>query len=790
MDNIRDEFYEQLYAVFKIEAGEHLTKMSSGLLELESSPKDKFQEIVEDVFREAHSLKGATRTVNLTDLESVCQKLENIFSALKRKELQPFAELYDLLHQTINIVGEYLSTSDPELISLVKFKIKGLSIDLTDIIKQNIQAEQKSKEKIKKNKPADIEKTPNKGPEDKFIPGDISEEGPEKIKPGYVTDVKITAPEKHNVSDTIRIATGKLDDLLLQTEELLNAKIISLQHISDIRELGEKIEVWKSEWKKIGGAVKTVKKKSSGKQFLSEEKWISDYNKTMNFLEWNSIHLAGLEAKINTLIKIFKQDNWQINGMVDTLIKDMKHILMFPFASLVGMFPKVVRDLSYDLGKQAVIEIKGGEIEIDRRILEEIKDPLIHIIRNCIDHGIEKPAVREKLKKNIPGKIELLITQVESSKVEIIIRDDGAGISTDDVTKAAVKKGIITEENATKLSKHDAIMLIFKSDLSTSSTITDISGRGLGLAIVREKVEKLGGSISVETIPGYGTTFKLLLPLTIATFRGILIGLGGKLFVIPTLSVERVIRIKKEDVKTVENREAVLYQEKPISLVRLSSILEINATSGKESNFLILLIIGNSDKRIAFVVDEVISDQEILVKSLNEQVERMRNVSGATVLGSGKIVPILNVQDLVKSAERVSGPTAQIDMIPQSTKPDEKSILVVDDSITSRMLVKDILESAGYKIKTAVDGIEALTAIKSESFDLIISDIEMPRMNGFTLTEKIRKDEKLSHLPVILVTGLASREDREKGIESGANAYIVKSNFNQTNLLEIIKRLI
>jgi two-component system chemotaxis sensor kinase CheA len=465
---------------------------------------------------------------------------------------------------------------------------------------------------------------------------------------------------------------------------------------------------------------------------------------------------------------------------------------MLPFSTLLEIFPKMIRDLSRDQGKEVELVIMGSEVEIDKRILEEMKDPLIHLLRNCIDHGIEKPEERIKNKKQPRGIITIAISQIDSNKIEIYLSDDGAGIDLEKVKKAAVKSGIISEEDRENLPEQEIYSLIFQSEVSTSPMITDLSGRGLGLAIVRERVEKLGGYISVQTEPHRGTVFRLLLPLTIATYRGIIVQAGDQLFAIPIAKVERVMRIKPDEIKTVENRETIVLNGRTIPLVCLTNVLEISRMKkqGGDSHFIPVVILGSAERRIAFSVDKILSEHELLVKSLGKNLSRVRNIAGATVLGSGRAVPILNVSDVMKSAVRLTSTSPQAAVTAGVEGDKKKSILVVEDSITSRMLLKNILEAAGYLVKTAVDGLDAWTALRIEEFDLVVSDVDMPRMNGFDLTSKIRSDKKLAELPLILVTALESREDRERGIDVGANAYMVKRSFDQSNLLEVIQRLI
>jgi len=334
---------------------------------------------------------------------------------------------------------------------------------------------------------------------------------------------------------------------------------------------------------------------------------------------------------------------------------------------------------------------------------------------------------------------------------------------------------------------------IFSSGISTSQFITDLSGHGLGLAIVAENVTMLGGSVSVESEELKGTTFIIRLPVTLLTFRGILIRIAEHHFVIPTKSVERVLRIKASEIKTIENRATVKIDDKIIGVTWLNKVLELSSGNSfnnkKEIFHAVILNIGQH--RMAFIVDAVLDEQEGVIKTLGSQLVNVRNVSGATLLGNGMIVPILNASELVENALKVSSvPLGNSNIEDEESDKPKLTILVVDDSITSRSLIRNVVESAGYIVKTAVDGLEAYSLLQGEHFNLVISDIEMPRMNGFELTTKIRKDKDFSDLPVILVTALEQPSDKQRGMECGANAYIVKSNFEQSNLIEAINRLI
>lgn len=784
MDKKNNEFLKRLLATFKVEAEEHINAMSSGLIEMEkASEAERQMEIIETVFREAHSLKGAARAVSMTEIEAICQSLESVFDALKRKDIVLSPELFDVLHEAVDILNKLLLQTPAE------------ESQIKDIIQQ---LENVSKGGLPLPKKAELKK----------IEGEIHiVPKPEAYRP--------LAEEKSMPSETIRISTAKVVSVLLQAEELLTAKLSAHQRASELREINDALTAWKKEWTKVQPELQEVRKLLEKKdkrnrnyktnsQFIPLEKiFLTGFTRLLEFLNWHHNYIKSLESKLIMLTKSDEQNFRSLGEMVDNLLEGMRKVLMLPLSSLLKVFPKLVRDLSHDRGSDVELVIQGENIEIDRRILEEMKDPLIHLVRNCIDHGIEKPEERVQRKKPLSGTITIAISGVNSNKVQILISDDGAGIDITEVKASAVKLGILSQEEADRLDEQEALSLIFQSGVSTSPIITDISGRGLGLAIVREKVEKLGGIVFCESKPNVGTTLRIVLPLTLATFRGVLVRLDAHLFVLPTTNVDRIVRIKNDEIKTVENRETISLNGEVVSLVRLCDVLELQIPPtpplvkggredfiGEESKFIHVFVLKSAEKRIAFSVDEVLNEQEVLVKSLGKQLSRVRNIAGATVLGTGKVVPILNVPDLMKSAVKVSAAPVRAAVAAKEVRAKRKSILIVEDSITARTLLKNILETAGYSVKTAVDGVDAFTVLKTEDFDSVVSDIDMPRMNGFDLTAKVRSDKKLADLPVVLVTALESREDRERGIDVGANAYIVKSSFDQSNLLETIKRLI
>lgn len=570
--------------------------------------------------------------------------------------------------------------------------------------------------------------------------------------PVKVADISREVPAA--VGDMIRIKASKVDTLLLQAEEMISVRLALDQRLSELRALIPLVETCRRTCRSLDG----------------------------NF----SASLSALDDGIRRVAKAIDSDGRVTRGLIGRLLADAKDVLLLPASTLIQSFPKMARDLSRDMGKDVDFLVSGGDVEVDKRILEGMKDPLVHLLRNALDHGVEKPEERRRLGKPSRAKVVLSIGYTEGGQVEISMTDDGRGIDVERLRSRAVLSGLLSEEEAEGLDQASSVDLIFRSGLSTSALITDISGRGLGMAIVREKVEALGGSISVRSVPNGGTAFQMTLPLFIATFRGVLVEEGDRLFVLPTAKVERVLRVFAKDVRSLEGRETVSVDGRPLPLVRLGGVLNLELKVRHEGRGRFpLVVLSSGSLSVAFAVHGVLGEQEILLKGLGPQLVRVPFVSGATVLGSGKVVPVLNVKDLITAAM-----AKRTSVTGRETEEKTVSVLLVEDSITSRTLLKNILTSAGYSVTAAVDGQEGWDLLSNGRFDMVVSDVEMPRMNGFELTEAIRSNPAISEIPVVLVTSLDSQRDRERGIEVGADAYIVKSAFDQGALLEVMRRLL
>jgi len=857
-----DELLKKLRAAFKMEASERLASISSSLLNLEKAFElgDSSQETLDIVFREAHSLKGAARAVNYSDIETLCQAFEDVFSSLKRKDISFSAEMFDVFHSGLELVETLLTEPDSNhstQINEIYQVLEHIRLGVDDPM-NNLQPQKKSgtaldNKNTEKQQPQTTEKnqsSPEKEPDhskkfdnaptsyavpksksdidiinDSHVPNEertndqidnnltteqqISQKNQslpyQKPDKGSMSisnpssqsqdkQKKITSSQKtdtYGIEESVRISTHKLDSLLLKVEELVSLKLASGQHLKNLKETMLSFDTWKKQWANGESTFRWIRRKTRSDNSLIDQRDLEHLKKLETFIEWNHKHVSSLEQRIKQMIDVSEKDQRSLSIMIDDVLDDMKKVTMLPFSSLSQIFPKMVRDLCRVQAKTVDFKIIGNSVEIDRRILEELKDPLVHLLRNAVDHGIETTEIRKKLQKNERASLVLSISQTLGNKVEIIVEDDGKGIDLDRVRREAVKRGMITEKDADRLTEKENLSLIFQSELSTSPIITQISGRGLGLSIVQERIQKLGGMLTVESEFGQKTLFRMMVPITLATSRGILVQVQNNLFVVPVTYVERVMRVETKSVKTVENKATITLEGEVLSFVSLADLLEMPLGEKPDNQkHMPVVVLEVSGKHIACQVDAVLGEQEVLVKSLGKQLSRVKNIAGATILGSGKVVPMLNVHDLIKSSGRMTSTQPIITEDDDTKVTQGKSILVAEDSITSRMLIQNILESADYEVTTAVDGLDAYTQFKSSNFDLVVSDVEMPKMNGFELTAKIREDKQRAETPVVLVTSLQSSEDRKRGIDAGANAYIVKSNFDQSNLLEVIARLI
>ncbi|HEX5362453.1 MAG TPA: hybrid sensor histidine kinase/response regulator [Fluviicoccus sp.] len=475
-------------------------------------------------------------------------------------------------------------------------------------------------------------------------------------------------------------------------------------------------------------------------------------------------------------------------GMITERLQDqIRQMRMVPAASLLEPLARSVRDIARELGKKVDYEVVGGDFEMDRPVLEGIKDPLVHLLRNAVDHGIEPPSARLDAGKRESGRITVTVRGA-GSRVQVAVSDDGGGIYPEKVADAAVRKQLLSPDEAAALTPDEIRDLIFRPGFSSSDCITDVSGRGVGLDIVLSNIRKMKGDVQVQSEPGKGTCFTLQLPLTLSVDRGLVVRAEGGMYVIPSTSVVRVMDIAAGDLVGIAGGQAMTFQGRAIPACELAAALEL-ARGGEPPARWFGVVVQRGWQRIAFLVDDIIGEREIVIKRLKPPLSSVRNVTGGTLMGNGRILLVLNPEDLVLSALRLQE-QGRSPRLPVPARRQVRRVLVVDDSITTRTLETGILEAQGYRVTTANDGGQAWQALQQESFDLVVTDAEMPGMTGFELTARIKRHPRLSVVPVVMVTSLAGDADRRRGVAAGVDAYVVKSRFESGALLDVIRHLI
>ncbi len=776
-----DKFLKLLLQTFAVEAREHLAAMSQQLLALEGAPSPAdVPGVVETLFREVHSLKGAARSVNMADIERVCQPMERVLSALKRGELAATPAFFEAMYGAADGLARILARDVGESTQMEP----GLPATLANSMFLLLNKASQAGAAVAGGPPA-LTTTSMPSVQAEATVAPVAEHG-------------APTPPAAPADTTVRIAVTKVDALMAQSQELQALKLGGAQIAEELQALADMLASWRRGFDKRAGHARRLKR-NDGSDAADGPKSRRLLARLLDAFDSDELFVKSLAERMGRVARAAAQDRRVLASRIDRLVDEVRQVSMLPFSSLFTGLPKLVRDLSHDSGKDVALDITGTSLEADRRILEQLRTPLTHLVRNAIDHGIETPSQRVRMGKSPRGRLSVAVSAREGGRVELAISDDGAGIDVQKVRARALKMGLRSEEALAQMDAAQSAQLIFESGLSTSPILTDLSGHGLGLAIVREKVVALGGSIVVAPANahggdagdafGRGTRFVIVLPSALATFHGLLVRAADRLFVIPSRHVERACRVAPSSIRSMNGVDTIDVHDEPVRMASLALTLGLQPPPGAPlPAFLQLVVLSCNGERLAFAVDQVVGDQEVLVQPLVPPLRRVPNISAATVIGA-QVVPLLNVADLYKSVDAMdAGRTA-----PWRAEPREGavvSLLVAEDSVTARTQLRQILESAGYSVTTAADGMEALANLQSGEFDLLVSDVEMPRLDGFGLTARVRRDQRLADLPVILVTALDSREDKERGVEVGANAYIVKRGFNQQRLLDTIRTLL
>lgn len=557
-----------------------------------------------------------------------------------------------------------------------------------------------------------------------------------------VTPPPIPSPLAHRVGeDSIRIDIDKLDSLMNLSGELL---VSGLRLDTLTRQISQKIDA----------------------AARGEE-----------------VHLQDVVAEL------VKADD-HINQITTSIKDEVTRLRMVPVAYLFSSFPRAMRDLAHERGKEIHFEIHGDETQLDKAILDQLKEPLLHLLRNAVDHGIETGDERVRLAKPAEGKITLSAFR-EANQVVIEVADDGAGIDPEKVRRKAVEKGLLPADRAGELGEEQVIQLLFTPGFSTRSEVTEVSGRGFGLDVVREKMSFLKGRVEIASRIGEGTRFSLRLPLTMAITESLIVISGADTYAFPIESVVETIRTRPDAVRSVEGKDVITVRGYIMPLVRLGDLFGLPVRGILEREFFPVVVVQSVERKVAIQVDHILGRQEIVIKALGDPLQNVKNISGATIMGDGGVVLILDVPSIIDSCEGVIIKRVAAAPGPAETvKKRKKTILLAEDALTTAMLEKNILESAGFSVVIAHDGSEALKKAAQEKFDLVITDVLMPHMDGFELTTALKRDKILKDIPVIIVTTRESDADKRRGMDAGASAYILKSEFTSEGLLETIERLI
>lgn len=589
---------------------------------------------------------------------------------------------------------------------------------------------------------------------------------------------------------TVRIAVDKLDALMNQIGEIITVRKKSQARLAEVSDLSENLAATTREF----AAVRKLVDRHLSRLAAETTRGSLD-----EALDTFALHLASFESRFNDFHRLALHEATTESLLTERLPEDIKRLRMRPFATLDDLMRRTVRDAARHCGKQIRLELSGLDNEADQVVLDVMRDPLMHLLRNCVDHGIEDEATRLALGKDPTGRVFVHV-EARGATLYINIGDDGIGIDPRELKRRVRERNLLPGAQLDALTDRELIDLIFLPGFSTAPRLGVISGRGIGMDVVREVVQQHHGSISVRTEPRRGTTFELTMPLTFATVQGIIVRVLGHDFALPMYALDRLIRLSRKDIVYIEGTPTVLIEDQPISIVPMAELLEVppdfsrtqETPEWEEDAYAEAMLYGavvrSGDKRIAFLVDDFVGESEMVVKELPGLLGRVRNVSGATITWSGEVMVILNPADLVVSALRKA--SGGIEREWNMERLPSRRVLVCDDSVTTRTLEKNILAAAGYDVVTATNGLEALKIADEQAFQLIVLDVDMPEMTGFELAARLRMTPAYRDVPIILVTSRDTDEDKRRGLAAGADAYITKQSFTQRTFLETVRRFL
>jgi two-component system chemotaxis sensor kinase CheA len=780
----KEKLARRLMATFLGELEEHVRALNRDLLALEKDPgASERAECFKTLFRTAHSLKGAARSVNVGLIESTCHQLEDILGAARdgRAALDPdlFALLFaaaDAIEEAGMRLREQQDLAGAPLAALLARLEAAAGTVPVPCAAQPPPAATSQPPRPRRAEP----------------PACLADAGPADSPLVSAPPPAVEAPaDSSGRSSWMRVAAEKLDALLRGSGEMLVARRRVRTRVTELAALRESVAHWKAEWRGLEKSLAPILRARDGRPADGSPPVASAVGRlplgpeAVRVLGQSGEHLRALEKELERLVAGLTADERQLDQAAGIVHEEVHRVRMLPFAEACQGLERAVRDLARPAGKEVDLVVEGGDVELDRTVLDGLKDPLLHLVRNAVDHGIE-PADQRRQAGKPPRARVTVKAALRGSQVAMTVADDGRGINIGALREQVRKKKL--HEPADEA---DLLRVIFLPGFSTARIITDVSGRGVGLDVVKSRVEALHGTVDLSSAAGQGTRFTLVVPLTLTTLRAVLVQAGGQVFAFAGTNVNKLERVAPGGLRRVAGREMLALGGPPISVAPLADILGLAGSEpARPADKLSLVIVVAGERQMAFAVDEFLAEQEVVVKALGPRIRSLRHVLGATILPSGQIALVLNAANVMRTAlSRMPGPALAAPKAGAEPAA-RKRLLVVDDSLTTRTLEKSILEAAGYEVATAADGVAGWQLLQEKGADLVVSDVDMPRMDGIALTAKVRGSRRFQSLPVVLVTARESDEDKARGIEVGADAYLIKSAFEQKNLLEVIRQLL
>ncbi len=797
---------QEIMEDFLIEAFEMNEQLDQDLVELEHSPEDL--DLLNRIFRVAHTIKGSSSFLNLNILTHLTHNMEDVLNRARKGEIKITPDIMDVVLRSIDLMKTLLVTirdTGSDTNNGKENEIEEAVKQLQAITSQNLEgAKEGTKEAPKKENQEEAKKENIKENQENKAKAPTAENSASDNPLADEPDLDYTNMSAEEVEAEIERLLNKRQEA--DKERRAQKK----QEAKPKQEVAPKTETLKAETPK---APKT-ETKTKAKADTEENKAPSiGVEQTVRVDVRRLDHLMNLIGELvlgkNRLIRIygdveerydgekFLEELNQVVSSISAVTTDLQLAVMKtrmqPVGKVFNKFPRMVRDLSRELGKSIELIIEGEETELDKSIVEEIGDPLIHIIRNSCDHGIEPLEERRRLNKPETGKVQLSAYN-EGNHIVIKISDDGKGLDPVMLKEKAIEKGVISERDAEGMSDREAFNLIFKPGFSTAKVVSNVSGRGVGMDVVKTNIEKLNGIIEIDSEVGVGTTQKLKIPLTLAIIQALLVGVQEEYYAIPLSSVLETVRISQDEIYTVDGKSVLRLRDEVLSLVRLSDIFKVDAILESNSDVYVV-IIGLADQKIGVIVDYLIGQEEVVIKSLGYYLKNTRGIAGATVRGDGKITLIVDVGAMMDMAKSIKVNITTLMNESENTKsknsPSDYIVLAIDDSSTDRAIIRKCLKPLGITLLEATNGLEGLEMLKNGDKipDAILVDIEMPKMDGYTFASEVRKYNKFKNLPLIAVTSRVTKTDRMRGVESGMTEYITKP-YSGEYLTTVVKRSI